>query len=94
MSRDNHPLRVWLLDSGYGDKSTGVIGQDDFARFADDYAHLCYHLPAPTGESWRLIVNGHRKPSWDLAFDVEMVTLGAVCAFDLRDDRFYGQEAA
>jgi hypothetical protein len=94
MSRDAHPLKLWLLRQGYGDHETGVISTDEFDRFAANYARKSTLTDPPTGESWRLVAYGYRKPSWDLAFDIEVVTLGELCAHDLRDDDFYGVSAA
>jgi hypothetical protein len=87
-----------MLLNGYGNPETGVVSADDCERFAA-------RLPEPirktrkdhkqtNGESIRLVAHGYRRPSWDLAFEIEVVTLGGVCAHDLRDDRWYSKGAA
>jgi hypothetical protein len=73
-----HPLKAWMLSHGY----------------EKDYARVARLLPSgPTGESIRQVANGYRRPSWDLAFEIEVATGGEVNAHDLRDQRWYATAA-
>lgn len=77
MERPSHPLRQWMQDNGYG---------RDFERVASQ-------LPGKiTGESLRMIISGYRLPSWDLAFDLEVLT--GLSAHDIRDPQYFAVEAA
>lgn len=58
-----------------------------------DYEWLASQLPSrPTSESIRQNINGYRRPSWDLAFEIEAVT--GISAHDIRDERWYGDKVA
>lgn len=53
---------------------------------------LANRLPsAPHQDSIRLIRQGHRRPSWDLAFEIEKKT--GVSAHALRNPKFYRNAA-
>jgi len=77
-----------MLANGYGNSETGVVSVSECGRFgsllAKEYA----------AESIRQVVNCYRMPPWDMAFDIEVLTLGAVCAHDLRDPSYYSESAA
>jgi hypothetical protein len=93
MSRDHGPLKKWMLANGYGNPETGVVSGDDCTRFAADLTAR-YPIPHITGESMRLVVHGYRQPGWELAFNIEVFTVGGVSAHDLRDERWYAKEAS
>lgn len=77
-----------MLANGYGDPETGVVSVEECERFGAK-------LPTTwSSESVRQVVNCYRPPSWDMAFDIEVLTLGGVSAHDLRDERWYAKEAS
>lgn len=83
MSRDHGPLKIWMLTNGYGDQATGVVNGDDCSRFAEAMSTLTGREIA--GETIRFIAHGYRPPTWEQAFDIEVFTLGGVCAVELRE---------
>lgn len=87
MSRDPSPLKIWMLSNGYGNPDTGVVSEGDCAELAEQ-------LPDISAEGIRQVANGYRPPGWDLAFALEVFTVGALCAHDLKDERWYAKGAA
>lgn len=59
MAKEEHPLKKWMRESGYG---------KDYERVARELA------TGVTGESIRLVANGYRTPGWELAFALEAKT--------------------
>jgi hypothetical protein len=83
MSRDHGPLKKWMLANGYGNPDTGVVSGDDCTRFAEGMTAATGHKIA--GETIRFLAHGYRLPTWEQAIDIELFTVGGVCAVEMRE---------
>lgn len=73
-----------MLNNGYGHPETGVVSADDCVRFAE--AMSAYTGKAIAGETIRFIAHGYRQPTWNQAINIELFTVGGVCAVELHEE--------
>ena len=74
MARPEHPLLEWLR-ADYGE-------HPDYDKVVEWFNKKTKR--DMVADSVRLIAQGHRKPGWDLAFDIERATDNKVTAHQLR----------